>query len=49
MPNILSVKNMTKKFPGVIALKEVSLDLEEGEILAVIGYKLLQHRANSQG
>ncbi len=37
MPNILSVKNMTKKFPGVIALKEVSLDLEEGEILAVIG------------
>jgi len=34
---VLSVKDITKKFPGVIALDHVSLDLEKGEIHALVG------------
>ncbi len=34
---ILEVKNITKKFPGVIALGGVDLQLEESEVLSVIG------------
>jgi ABC-type sugar transport system ATPase subunit len=33
----LEMKNITKKFPGVTALDNVSLDLNQGEILAVCG------------
>lgn len=34
---IYSVKNITKKFPGVVALNDISIDIEKGEILAVVG------------
>ncbi len=34
---ILEVKNVTKTYPGVVALDNVSFDVEEGEILALIG------------
>ncbi len=34
---ILEVKNVTKTYPGVVALDHVSFDVEEGEILALIG------------
>jgi ABC-type sugar transport system ATPase subunit len=29
---ILQVQNLTKKFAGVTALKDVSFDLQEGEV-----------------
>ena len=34
---ILEVKNATKRFPGVVALNNVSLTVYEGEVLSVIG------------
>ena len=34
---ILEVKHVTKKFPGVIALNDVTLDLKRGEILGIVG------------
>jgi ribose transport system ATP-binding protein len=34
---LLEVSNISKSFPGVCALKDVSFSLAEGEILAVIG------------
>lgn len=34
---ILEMRNITKKFPGVIALKDVSIHLEKGEILSICG------------
>ena len=34
---ILEVKNLTKRFPGVIALKDVTFDLEQGEIHSLCG------------
>ncbi len=34
---LLEVRNMGKRFPGVRALHEVSLQLQKGEILAVLG------------
>lgn len=34
---ILELKNVTKRFPGVIALKDVSLSLKKGEVLAICG------------
>ena len=34
---LLEVTNLSKSFPGVQALKEVSFSLNSGEILAVIG------------
>ena len=33
----LEVKNITKKFGDVIALNDISLALEKGEILALLG------------
>lgn len=35
--SVLSVKGMTKSFPGVIALEDVDFSLNEGEIHALIG------------
>lgn len=32
---ILEIKNITKRFPGVIALKDVSISLKKGEVLAI--------------
>ena len=37
MGTILSVQNITKIYPGVIALDDVSLDVEEGELMAICG------------
>ena len=34
MPTILEMKGITKKFPGVVALRDVNLVVEEGEIHA---------------
>ncbi|HEY4490505.1 MAG TPA: ATP-binding cassette domain-containing protein, partial [Acidobacteriota bacterium] len=34
---ILQIDRLTKEFPGVIALKEVSFDLREGEVHAICG------------
>ena len=38
MPNaILSLKNITKTYPGVVALNDFSLDFEQGEVHALLG------------
>ncbi len=37
MDNILEVKNITKIYPGVIALDKVSMDFRKGEVHAIIG------------
>ncbi len=37
MSMLLEVKNVTKRFPGVVALKDVNIVLNEGEILGVCG------------
>jgi ABC-type sugar transport system ATPase subunit len=36
-PQLLTIERVTKTFPGVRALADVSLDLERGEIHAVVG------------
>ncbi|MEJ7477535.1 ATP-binding cassette domain-containing protein, partial [Staphylococcus saprophyticus] len=35
--NILEMRSITKRFPGVVALKDVSLTVGEGEIHAICG------------
>ena len=37
MSNLLTVKNITKTFPGVKALQDVSLDVKRGEVLSLMG------------
>jgi len=37
MDPVLVVNNITKSFPGVLAVDNVSLELEKGEILALLG------------
>lgn len=37
MAKVLEVKNVTKTYPGVVALDKVSFDVDKGEILALIG------------
>ena len=37
METILSVKNITKIYPGVVALDDVSIDIEKGELMAICG------------
>ena len=34
---LLSVEGVTKRFPGVTALRNIDLHLLEGEVLALIG------------
>ncbi|MEG0750578.1 MAG: sugar ABC transporter ATP-binding protein [Oscillospiraceae bacterium] len=34
---VLEMKNITKRFPGVVALKDVSIGLRHGEILSICG------------
>ncbi|MGL4648263.1 MAG: ABC transporter ATP-binding protein [Caldilineaceae bacterium] len=37
MTPVLEVRNVTKRFPGVVANEDVNLHLERGEILALLG------------
>ena len=37
MAKLLEVRHVTKVYPGVVALDDVSFDVEKGEILALIG------------
>ena len=37
MMAILEIRNLTKRFGGLVALKDVSLNIEEGEIFGLIG------------
>jgi ABC-2 type transport system ATP-binding protein len=37
MPKILQVKNLNKKYASLIAVKDVSFDVEEGEIFGMVG------------
>ena len=37
MKKVLRMENVTKRFPGVIALRNVCIDLYEGEILGIVG------------
>src|ERR1043166_5979350 len=37
MANLLEVRQVSKRFAGVVALRDVSLTLQPGEVLAVIG------------
>lgn len=37
MAKVLEVRNVTKTYPGVVALDKVSFDVNKGEILALIG------------
>lgn len=37
MSSLLQIKDVSKSFPGVKALRSVSLDVEEGEVLALMG------------
>src|SRR5215471_10354510 len=36
-PKLLSMQGITKRFPGVVALQQVSLSLDRGEVLALTG------------
>ena len=36
-PIVLEAKNITKRFPGVLANDQVNLTLHEGEVLALLG------------
>ena len=35
VPNIISIRNVTKRFPGVVALSDVTLDIRQGEFLSI--------------
>ena len=37
MPPVLELRNITKRFPGVVANDEINITLNEGEILALLG------------
>ncbi|NQT66750.1 MAG: sugar ABC transporter ATP-binding protein [Actinobacteria bacterium] len=37
MENILSIKNLSKKFGGLIAIDNFSIDLERGQIVGIVG------------
>src|SRR5947207_4977816 len=35
--NLLAMRGITKRFPGIVALRDVSLELRAGEILSLMG------------
>lgn len=37
MGNILEIQNVTKRYPGVVALNNVSISIQEGEVHALVG------------
>lgn len=37
MENVLQMHNITKRFPGVLALDHVNIDLKKGEVLGICG------------
>ena len=37
MTNVLHVENMTMQFGGVVAVNDLSVDVNQGEIVALIG------------
>ncbi|MDB4897157.1 MAG: transporter related protein, partial [Firmicutes bacterium] len=37
METVLHARNITKRFPGVRALKDVSLEVKRGQVLALVG------------
>ncbi|MEX2558950.1 MAG: ATP-binding cassette domain-containing protein, partial [Pirellulales bacterium] len=34
---LISIRRVTKRFPGVVALSDVSLDIPAGELHAIVG------------
>jgi len=37
MENIIEIKNITKRFPGIVANDNISLEVRRGEIFALLG------------
>lgn len=37
MENILEIKNVTKRYPGVVALNNISINIRQGEVHALVG------------
>jgi ABC-type sugar transport system ATPase subunit len=37
MPPLIAIEAVTKRFPGVVALTDISLDIAEGELHAIVG------------
>ncbi|MGD1957083.1 MAG: ATP-binding cassette domain-containing protein, partial [Sphingomonadales bacterium] len=35
---ILELKNLTKSYPGTDVLKDINLEIEEGEFVAILGF-----------
>ena len=38
---MMEMKNITLRFGGVVAIKDISFDVREGEIRAIIGLSLI--------
>lgn len=36
-PLVVQVKNLCKKYPGTVALKNVNFDVRKGEVMGVVG------------
>ena len=36
-PPLISIRQITKRFPGVVALRDVSFDIQPGEVHAIVG------------
>ena len=41
---LLQLNDITKEFPGVLALSKVQLDIREGEVLALVGENGAENR-----